>query len=94
MGRNDRKGKSNVSRREEREVTAMTTEEMVMYDMIVDMGIATADELNLARNLVDGSWEEVMNRIVYARTGYHSLDQMMEEEDEEEWVEGEESEEE
>ena len=72
----------------------MTTEEMVMYDMIVDMGIATADELNLARNLVDGSWEEVMNRVVYARTGYHSLDQMMEEEDEEEWVEGEESEEE
>jgi len=61
----------------------MTTEEMVMYDMIVDMGIATADELNLARNLVDGSWEEVMNRVIYARTGYHSLDQMMEEEDEE-----------
>lgn len=62
----------------------MTTEEMVMYDMIVDRGIATADELNLARNLVDGSWEEVMNRVVYVRTGYHSLDQMMEEEDEEE----------
>jgi len=51
----------------------MTAAEMIMYDMIVDMGIATTDELKLARNLVDGSWEEVMNRVIYAKTGYHSL---------------------
>lgn len=61
----------------------MTTEEMVTYDMIVDMGIATAEELNLARNLVGGSWTDVFTQVIYIRTGYRSLDQMMEAEDEE-----------
>jgi hypothetical protein len=62
----------------------MTTEEMVMYDQMVDMGIATVDELNLARNLMSGSWSEVLNAVLFVRTGYRSMVQMMEAEDEEE----------
>lgn len=60
----------------------MTTEEMVMYDQLVDMGIATADELNLARNLVSGSWEDVLTSVLYIRTGYRSIEQMFEDEEE------------
>ena len=59
----------------------MTTEEMVMYDQLVDMGIATADELNLARNLVSGSWEDVLTSVLYIRTGYRSIEQMFEAEE-------------
>ena len=62
----------------------MTTEEMVMYDQLVDMGIATAEELNLARNLVSGSWEDVLTSVLYIRTGYRSIEQMFEDEEEEE----------
>lgn len=59
----------------------MTTEEMVMYDQLVDMGIATAEELNLARNLVSGSWEDVLTSVLYIRTGYRSIEQMFEAEE-------------
>ena len=60
----------------------ITIEEMVMYDQLVDMGIATADELNLARNLVSGSWEDVLTSVLYIRTGYRSIEQMFEDEEE------------
>ena len=60
----------------------MTVEEMVMYDQLVDMGIATTDELNLARNLMAGEWMEVLNAVLFVRTGYRSMAQMMEAEDE------------
>ena len=63
----------------------MTTEEMVMYDQIVEMGIATADEINLVHNC--GSWlhwENCLETILYVRTGYHSIAQMLEAEGEEE----------
>lgn len=58
----------------------MTNEEMYLYDYMVEAGIATAEELNLARNLVSGSWLEVLNSVLYVRTGYHSLDQYLDEE--------------
>lgn len=60
----------------------MTVEEMVMYDQLVDMGIATPDELNLARNLMAGEWMEVLNAVLFVRTGYRTLAQMMEAEEE------------
>ena len=60
----------------------MTTEEMIMYDQLVDMGIATTDELNLARNLMAGEWMEVLNAVLFVRTGYRTMEQMMEAEDE------------
>lgn len=61
----------------------MTTEEMIEYDRVVDMGIATAEEINLVRNVLDGSWQYVLDSIVYARTGYKSIDQMIDAENEE-----------
>ena len=60
----------------------MTTEEMVMYDMMVELGVATSEELNLARNLVSGSWKEVLTQVLEIRTGYKSIEQMLEEEEE------------
>ena len=59
----------------------MTTEEMIMYDQLVDMGIATTDELNLARNLMAGEWMEVLNAVLFVRTVYRTMEQMMEAED-------------
>ena len=61
----------------------MTTNEMIKYDQIVEYGIATADELNLARNLMDGEWNEVLDRVVYIRTGYRTFEQYIEAEMEE-----------
>ena len=62
----------------------MTTNEMITYDQIVEFGIATADELNLARNLMTGTWTEVLNAVVYVRTGYRPFEQFIECEMEEE----------
>ena len=60
----------------------MTREEMFMYDQMVEIGIATAEELNLARNLMAGTWTDVLTAVLYIRTGYKDLDQLMAEEDE------------
>lgn len=59
----------------------MSAYEIEMYDYMVESGIATAEELNLARNLVDGEWKDVLSRVLYIRTGYHTLEQMMVEEE-------------
>lgn len=61
----------------------MTREEMIMYDQLIDMEIATAKEINLVRCCMDGSWIDVLNAILYARTGYRSIEQMIEAEEEE-----------
>ena len=76
-----RKGK--VTTKVKRCKSMMTTEEMVMYDMMVELGVATSEELNLARNLVSGSWKEVLTQVLDIRTGYKSIEQMLEEEEEE-----------
>ena len=61
----------------------MTTEEMIKYDMIVNNGIATAEELNLAFNMTDNGWMWTLDRVVYVRTGYSDLESyLFEEEDE------------
>ena len=62
----------------------MTTEEMNFYDFMVDSTITTADELNLARNLVSGRWTDVLNAVLYVRTGYRNFEQYFEAENEEE----------
>lgn len=59
----------------------MTVEEMVLYDEIVDRGIATSEELNLARKLLYGSWEYVLNKVIYARTGYKDMWELIENEE-------------
>ena len=63
----------------------MTTEEMVMYDMLVDLGVATPEEINLCFNLAALSWTETLENILYIRTGYRSIPQMLEAEDEEDF---------
>jgi hypothetical protein len=62
----------------------MTNKEESIYDTMVALGITTEEELNLARRLVSGTWEEVLARVLYIRTGYRSMDQMAEEDPEEE----------
>lgn len=56
----------------------MTTKEMNAYDYMVDSGIATAEELNLVKNIKGGTWMEVIDTVVSVRTGYNSLDQYIE----------------
>ena len=62
----------------------MTTNEMIKYDQMVEYGIATVDELNLARNLMSGNWNEVLDTVCYVRTGYRTFEQYLECEMEEE----------
>ncbi len=57
----------------------MTTNEMIKYDQMVEYGIATAEELNLARNLMSGEWNEVLDAVCYIRTGYRTWEQYLEE---------------
>ena len=59
----------------------MTTEEMVTYDIIVNMGIATSEELNLAFNMTAMGWKDTLDRVVYIRTGYNSIEDYMAAED-------------
>ena len=73
--------KGKATTKVERYKSMMTTEEMVMYDMMVELGVATSEELNLARNLVSGSWKEVLTQVLDIRTGYKSIEQMLEEEE-------------
>lgn len=56
----------------------MNENEMIKYDMMVDLGIATAEELNLARNLASGSWNEVLDAVCDIRTGYRTFEQFVE----------------
>ena len=56
---------------------------MHYYDYLVESGIATSEELNLARNLVAGSWTEVLNAVLFVRTGYRTLEQYFEAQEEE-----------
>lgn len=61
----------------------MTTDEMIKYDIIVDLEIATVEEIGLVRAVASGSWNEILDDIVYARTGYRTLEQFLAEDDEE-----------
>ena len=61
----------------------MSELEMYMYDFMVETEIATAEELNLVKTLMPGTWEDVLNSVLFVRTGYRSIEQMIEEEDEE-----------
>lgn len=65
----------------------MNTEEIMTYDAMVETGVATPEELNLARNLMSGSWTEVLNAVCFIRTGYKTWEQFLAEEmeDWEEW---------
>ncbi len=56
----------------------MTTKEMTVYDQMVELGIATAEEINLVKCIRGGSWTEVLNDIISVRTGYSDFDNFIE----------------
>ena len=62
----------------------MTQNEMMKYDQMVELEIATAEELNLARNLMSGSWNDVLDAVCFVRTGYRTFENYIESEMEEE----------
>lgn len=53
----------------------------MLWDTMVDLGIATDEEIGLATALC-GTNLQTLERVLYIRTGYRSLEQMMEEEEE------------
>lgn len=58
----------------------MTQNEMMKYDQMVELEIATAEELNLARNLMSGSWNEVLDAVCFVRTGFRTWESFVENE--------------
>lgn len=49
-----------------------------IWDTLEELGIATTEEIGLAVALC-GTTEEILNRILYIRTGYRTVEQMYEE---------------
>lgn len=58
-----------------------TTE--IIWDCLIDYGIATEAELQLV-TCINGYNEEALNNVIYARTGYRSIEQLKDEDDTEE----------
>lgn len=58
----------------------MTREEEKKYDTVVEYSVATEAELDLVKCIVSGSWTEIIDDIIFARTGYRSFEQWAEEE--------------
>lgn len=56
---------------------------IAMWDEMVELGIATEEELGLATALC-GSSIETLESVLFIRTGYRSLEQMFEDEEEDE----------
>jgi len=48
-----------------------------LYNLLIDYGIATEEEINLCCNIM-GFNMETLNSILFARTGYRSLWQYLE----------------
>ena len=46
-----------------------------IHDTLIELGIATSDEIALVTS-INGTNEETYKDIIYARTGYRSLEQM------------------
>ena len=59
----------------------MDRETEMYWDTMVELGIATNEELGFAVALC-GTTKETMQRVLYIRTGYRTLEQMTEEEEE------------
>ena len=57
----------------------MTDKEQMLWEQMVELGIATDEESGLATALC-GTNVETLTRVLYIRTGYRSIEQMLEEE--------------
>ena len=51
----------------------MTNFECIQYDMMVELGISTPDELNLVLTICKGTATDIMDYVVYYRTGYSTF---------------------
>jgi len=49
-----------------------------IWDYIVEMGIAEDKELKLV-TCINGYTEDTLNSVIYARTGYHDMEQLEDE---------------
>ena len=49
-----------------------------IWDSIIEYGIATDEELQLV-TCINGYNEETLNDVIYVRTGYHDIEQFLEE---------------
>lgn len=56
----------------------MNEKELTLWETMVDLGIATNEELGLATALC-GTNIHTLESVLYIRTGYRSLDQLLEE---------------
>ena len=56
----------------------MNEKELTLWETMVDLGIATNEELGLATALC-GTNIHTLESVLYIRTGCHSLDQLLEE---------------
>lgn len=52
----------------------MTTAQL--WDYLIDNGIATAQELRLITDII-GYSTDALNKVIYARTGYHDYEQLV-----------------
>lgn len=50
-----------------------------IWDAIVEHGIATEEELELV-TAINGYNEDALNDVIFVRTGYRSIEQLLEEE--------------
>ena len=57
---------------------AIDSEVERISDILVDYGVATDDEIDLVCK-INGWTVESLNDIIYARTGYHNVDQYLDE---------------
>lgn len=57
----------------------MTEREEYIWSKLVELDIATDDEILLVTKILNSS-EETLNSILYVRTGYRDLEQMFDEE--------------
>lgn len=61
----------------------MSTEIMNVWDTMVEYGIATSEEIGLVVAL-NGCRMDVLNDIIFIRTGYRNLEQYLDEGEDEE----------
>lgn len=48
-----------------------------IWDTIIEYGIATEEELSLV-TAIDGYNEDTLNNVIYVRTGYRNIEQLLE----------------
>ena len=56
----------------------MADEISILWDYLTENSIATQEELELITS-INGYSVETLNDVIYARTGYHNLEQLQEE---------------